>query len=144
MIYELRSRKYLENIINNRDLKENLSYIEVLGMSYTLKIILEEAIDYNQKIIIDDKIVVSNDYKHYYGQFGEPIVINLDSNNNLIATGYYITKTGKVILNITNYNLVLVLDITLPYYSESSIHIYDSIINLRKLKLSYIEEVVYK
>lgn len=67
-----------------------------------------------------------------------------DNEHCLEAEGYCITMTGKVILKIINYDIVVVLDVTMPYYSNSSIHIYDSVLNLEKLNLSYINEVIYK
>jgi len=144
MIYELRSKKYFDELIKNHGIKENLSYLETNGLAYTLKIILEEAINKNQDIITDGIIANVGDYKYHYERFFEPLLIKYDNEHCLEAEGYCITMTGKVILKIINYDIVVVLDVTMPYYSNSSIHIYDSVLNLEKLNLSYINEVVYK
>ncbi len=144
MIYELRSKKYFDELIKNHGIKENLSYLETNGLAYTLKIILEEAINKNQDIITDGIIANVGDYKYHYERFIEPLLIMFDNEHCLEAEGYCITMTGKVILKIINYDIVVVLDVTMPYYSNSSIHIYDSVLNLEKLNLSYINEVIYK
>lgn len=144
MIYELRSKNHLYELIKNHNIKDNLSYLETNGLIYTLKILLEEVIDRNQEIITDSILVHNNGFKYHYEKFATPLIINFDNYHYLEAEGYCISITGKVIFKIKNYNIVLVLDVTLPYYSNSSIHIYDSVLNLDKLNLSYIEEVVYK
>ncbi len=144
MIYELRSKKYFDELIKNHGIKKNLSYLETNGLAYTLKIILEEAINKNQDIITDGIIANVGDYKYHYERFIEPLLIMFDNEHCLEAEGYCITMTGKVILKIINYDIVVVLDVTMPYYSNSSIHIYDSVLNLEKLNLSYINEVIYK
>jgi len=144
MIYELRSKKYFDELIKNHGIKENLSYLETNGLAYTLKIILEEAINKNHDIITDGIIANVGDYKYHYERFIEPLLIMFDNEHCLEAEGYCITMTGKVILKIINYDIVVVLDVTMPYYSNSSIHIYDSVLNLEKLNLSYINEVIYK
>ncbi len=144
MIYELRSKKYFYELIKNHGIKENLSYLETNGLAYTLKIVLEEAINKNQDIITDGIISNVDDYKYNYERFIEPLLIRFDNEHCLEAEGYCITMTGKVILKIINYDIVVVLDVTMPYYSNSSIHIYDSVLNLEKLNLSYINEVIYK
>ncbi len=144
MIYELRSKKYLNDLIKNHSIKQNLTYLEVKGMSNTLKIILEDAIKRDQEIMTDSMIINSNNYKYHYEKFFNVLKIKFDNKYCLEAEGYCITLTGKVILNIINYDLVVVLDVTLPYYSDSSIHIYDSVLNLDRLNLRYIDEVLYK
>lgn len=144
MIYELRSKKYFDELIKNHGIKENLSYLETNGLAYTLKIILEEAIDKNQDIITDGIIANVGDYKYHYERFIEPLLIKFDNEHCLDAEGYCITMTGKIIIKIINYDIVIALDVTMPYYSNSSIHIYDSVLNLEKLNLSYINEVIYK
>lgn len=144
MIYELRSKKYFDELIKNHGIKKNLSYLETDGLGYTLRVILEEAISKNQEIITDGIIVNVNDYKYHYERFFEPLLIKFDDAHCLEAEGYCISMTGKVIIKIINYDIVLVLDVTLPYYSNCSVHIYDSVLNLERLNLSYINEVVYK
>ncbi|HBB28683.1 MAG TPA: hypothetical protein DC000_05465 [Clostridiales bacterium] len=144
MIYELRSKKYFDELIKNHGIKENLSYLETNGLAYTLKIVLEEAINKNQDIITDGIISNVGDYKYHYERFIEPLLIRFDNEHCLEAEGYCITMTGKVIIKIINYDIVIALDVTMPYYSNSSIHIYDSVLNLEKLTLSYINEVIYK
>lgn len=144
MIYELRNKSYLDELIKNHNIKNNLSCLETNGLIYTLKIVLEEAIDKNHEIITDCIFINVDNYKYHYEIFDNPLIIKFDNYHCLEAEGYCISVTGKVILKIKNYNIVIVLDVTLPYYSKSSIHIYDSVLNLDKLNLSYIDEVVYK
>ncbi len=144
MIYELRNKSYLDELIRNHAIKDSLSYLETNGLIYTLKIILEELIDRNQEIITDCIFIHADSYKYHYERFVEPLIIKFDNYHCLEAEGYCISVTGKVILKIRNYNIVIVLDVTLPYYSDSSIHIYDSVLHLNKLNLSYIDEIIYK
>lgn len=144
MIYELRSKKYFNELVKNHGIKENLSYLETNGLGYTLRVILEEAINKNQEIITDSIIINVNNYKYNYERFIEPLLIRFDNNHCLEAEGYCISMTGKIILKIINYDIVITLDVTLPYYSNSSIHIYDSVLNLGGLNLSYIDKVIYK
>ncbi len=144
MIYELRNKSYLDELIRNHAIKDSLSYLETNGLIYTLKIILEEVIDRNQEIITDCIFIHADGYKYHYERFVEPLIIKFDNYHRLEAEGYCISVTGKVILKIRNYNIVIILDVTLPYYSSSSIHIYDSVLHLDKLNPSYIDEVVYK